>query len=60
MKPFASQTKHVAERRKVEVSEVLKFLAKLRYGDEGAKRVLDWAVFAQLAEIDNGDWVVPS
>ncbi len=60
MEPFTSLAKYVAERGKVKMSEVLEFLAKLGYGDEGAKRVLDWAVFAQLVEIDNGDWVVPS
>jgi hypothetical protein len=50
----------VAERGRVEVGEVLEFLAKLGYGDGGARRVLDWAVFAQMVEIDDRDWVVPS
>ena len=60
MEPFKSLANYVAEQEKVEVSEVLEFLARLGYSEEGARRVLDWAVFAQIVEIDDGEWVVPS
>jgi hypothetical protein len=60
MEPFKSLANYVAEQGKVEESEVLEFLARLGYSEEGARRVLDWAVFAQIVEIDDGEWVVPS
>ncbi len=39
---------------------MLEFLSGFGYGEEGARRVLDWAVFAQIVEIDEGERVVPS
>jgi hypothetical protein len=60
VEPFASLARFVSERGRVEVGEVLEFLSSFGYGEEGARRVLDWAVFAQIVEIEEGEWVVPS
>ena len=58
--PFASLARLVSERGRVRVEEVLEFLSGFGYSEEGARRILDWAVFAQIVEIDEGEWVVPS
>ncbi len=60
VEPFASLARLVSERGRVEVREVLEFLSGFGYGEEGARRVLDWAVFAQIVEIEEGERVVVS
>ncbi|MCX8136718.1 AAA-associated domain-containing protein [Pyrobaculum aerophilum] len=60
LEPFASLLKFITEAGRVEFEEALKFIQSLGYDADSAKKIIDWAVFAQLVEIDDGNWVVPA
>jgi len=52
MEPFKQLVDYVAEAKSASVEEVLEFIESLGYDEEDARKILDWAVFAQLVEID--------
>jgi len=52
VEPFRQLVEYVAEVKSASVEEVLEFIESLGYGEEDARKILDWAVFAQLVEID--------
>jgi hypothetical protein len=58
IEPFASLLRLVGELKRVEITRVAELLRSKGYSEEGAQRVLEWAVFAQLVEISEGAWVV--
>ncbi|ABL88422.1 conserved hypothetical protein [Pyrobaculum islandicum DSM 4184] len=60
LEPFTSLVGLVSKSGRVRLDEVLKLLIEYGYDEEGARKILGWAVFAQLVEIDNGEWVVPT
>ncbi|ACB39147.1 AAA-associated domain-containing protein [Pyrobaculum neutrophilum] len=60
VEPFTALVRRVAEAKRVSMEEVEELLRKYGYDERGVRRILNWAVFAQLVEIDDGQWVVPS
>ncbi|MFN7105111.1 MAG: AAA-associated domain-containing protein [Pyrobaculum sp.] len=51
LEPFAQLVDYL--KREARLEEVLQYIASLGYMEEGARKILDWAVFAQLVEIDD-------
>ncbi|MEM1637390.1 MAG: AAA-associated domain-containing protein [Pyrobaculum sp.] len=60
VEPFSSLVKLVTSKERVELEELVSYLQGLGYDERGARRILNWAVFAQLVEIDDGEWVIPA
>ncbi|MEM1598703.1 MAG: AAA-associated domain-containing protein [Pyrobaculum sp.] len=57
LEPFRSLVEYVGKSEKVTVAEALEYVKELGYDEEGAKKIIDWAVFAQLVEIDDGEYI---
>jgi hypothetical protein len=60
LEPFASLLDMVKKGGRAEVEEVINFIKGQGYDDVGARRIINWGVFAQLIEIDDGEWVIPA
>lgn len=53
IEPFAQLVNYLKKAEEVDVDEALQYIAGFGYGEGSAGRILDWAVFVQLVEIDN-------
>lgn len=53
--PFRDLVELVKTKDAAPLEEALRLLISMGYDEESARRIIDWAVFAQLVEIDDGD-----
>ncbi|MEZ0320130.1 MAG: AAA-associated domain-containing protein [Pyrobaculum sp.] len=60
LEPFKSLVEYIGKGEEVTVAEALEYVEQLGYDEEGAKKIINWAVFAQLVEIDDGEYVRPA